>query len=140
MDTRSQSRATEAQTKYKDQSQLATAAEIAELRQAIQQQAELMQKQVGEAKEREEELAHCQNQLFEVFVQRFPIPQGGNRLGPIVEYVWQFDHLLWYAPDMVYTETKKNVNLGTSNGLKEVLRLSPIQVMGSQWSGKRFGF
>ena len=44
MDTRGQSRAVEAQTEHEDQTQLAIAAEIAELRQAVQQQAELMQK------------------------------------------------------------------------------------------------
>ena len=65
-------------------------------------------------------------------MQRFPSPQGGNRPGPMVEYVRQFDHLSRYAPDMVHTETKKNVSLGTDEELKEVLRSSPLQVMGSQ--------
>ena len=45
-----------------------------------------------------------------------------------------------YAPDMVHTETKKNVSLGTGDGLKEVLRPRPFQVVGSQQSDKRFGF
>ena len=40
---------------------------------------------------------------------------------------------------MVHMETKKNVSLGTGDGLKEVLRPSPLQGMGSQRSGKRFG-
>ena len=26
-----------------------------------------------------------QNQLFEAFMQRFPVPQGENKVGPIVE-------------------------------------------------------
>ena len=56
----------------------------------------------------------------------------------MVKYVWQFDHLSRYAPDMVHTGTKKNVSLGTDEELKEVLRSSPLQVMGSQWSGKKF--
>ena len=137
MDTRGQSRAAEAQTECEDQPQLAIAAKIAELRQVVQQQAELMQKQAEEAREREEELARRQNQLFEAFIQRFPVPQDGNRPSPTVEYVRQFDHLSQYAPDMVHTE---NVSLGTSDGLKEVLRPCPLQVVGSQRSGKRFGF
>ena len=87
MDTRGQSSAAEAQTECVDQPRLAIAAEITELRQAVQQQAKLIQKQAEEAREREEELARLQNQLFEVFMQRFPIPNGGNRLGPVVEYV-----------------------------------------------------
>ena len=41
MYTRSQSKAAEAQAKNENQPQLATTAEIAELRQAVQQQAEL---------------------------------------------------------------------------------------------------
>ena len=41
---------------------------------------------------------------------------------------------------MVHIETKKNVSLGTDEEFKEVLRPSPLQVMGSQRSGKRFGF
>ena len=50
----------------------------------VQQQVELMQKQ-EEARKREEELTHYQNQLFEAFMQRFPIPQSENRAGPAVE-------------------------------------------------------
>ena len=80
-----------------------------------------MQKQAKEAREREEELAHRENQLFEAFMQRFPVPQGGNRLGPIVEFVQQFDHLSQYAPNMVQTETKKQVSISTGDELKEVL-------------------
>ena len=99
-----------------------------------------MQKQAKEAREREEELAHHQNQLFGAFMQRFLVSQGENRPSLVVEYVRQFDHLSRYAPDMVHTEIKKNVSLGTSSGSKEVLRLSPLQVMGSQRSGKKFGF
>ena len=110
MDTKGRSGAVEAQTENEDQPQLAIVDEIVELRQAVQQQAELIRKQVGEAREREEELIHCQNQLFEAFVQRFSFPQGGNRPGPMVEYVWQFDYLSRYAPDMVHTETKKSVS------------------------------
>ena len=41
---------------------------------------------------------------------------------------------------MVQTETKRNVSSGTGDGLNEVLQPSPLQVMGSQQSGKRFGF
>ena len=41
---------------------------------------------------------------------------------------------------MVHTETKKNVRLGTDEELKEVFRPSLLQVIGSQRSGKRFGF
>ena len=44
MNTKGQPRAAEAQAKNEDQSQLATAAEIAELRQVVQEQVELMQK------------------------------------------------------------------------------------------------
>ena len=42
MDTKGQSRAVEAQTKNEDQPQLAIVAELAELRQVVQQQADLM--------------------------------------------------------------------------------------------------
>ena len=136
---RGQFRATEAQTESEDQPQLAIVAEIFELRQVVQQQAELIQKQAEEARTREEELARSQNKLFEAFTQRFLVPQDGNRPGPVVKYVRQFDHLSRYALDMVHTETKKNMSLGTSDGLNEVMRPSPLQVMGSQQSGKRFG-
>ena len=87
MDTRGQSRAAKAQTENEDQPQLAIAAEIAELRQVVQQQAELIQKQAEEARKREEELTRHQDQLFEAFMQRFPVPQSRNRPGPVVEYV-----------------------------------------------------
>ena len=40
---------------------------------------------------------------------------------------------------MVQIETKRNVSSGTSDGLKKVIRPSPLQVVGSQQSGKRFG-
>ena len=49
---RGQSRAIEAQTKNDSQPQLATAVEIAELRQVVQQQAKLMQRQIEEARRR----------------------------------------------------------------------------------------
>ena len=52
MYTKGQSRATEAQAENENQPQLAIAVEIAELRQVMQQQAELMQKQVEEARKR----------------------------------------------------------------------------------------
>ena len=48
--TRGQSRAAKAQTENENQPQLATATKIVELRQVVQQQAELMQKQVEEAR------------------------------------------------------------------------------------------
>ena len=53
----------------------------------MQQQAELMQKQAEEARGREEELTRRQNQLFEAFMQRFPVPQGENRAGLAVEQI-----------------------------------------------------
>ena len=46
-----------------------------------------MQRQAEEARKREEELTCRQNQLFEAFMQRFPVPQGENRVGLIVEQV-----------------------------------------------------
>ena len=61
MYTRGRSRAAEAQIENEDQPQLAKAAEIAELRQVVQQQAKLMQKQDEEARSREEELTRHQN-------------------------------------------------------------------------------
>ena len=76
----------EAQAENEDQSQLATAAEIAELRQVVQQQVEIIQKRVEEARNREEKLTRRQNQLFEAFMQRFP-PQGENRAGPAIEQI-----------------------------------------------------
>ena len=78
--------------------------------------------------------------MFEAFTPRFLVPQDGNKPGPVVKYVRQFDHLSRYAPDMVHTKTKKNVSLGINKELKEVLRPSPPQVTGSQQSGKRLGF
>ena len=132
-------RVAEAQIENEDQPQLAIAAKIAELRQAIQQQAELMQRQAEEARKREKELARRQNQLIEGFIQRILVPKGGNRPGPVIKYVRQLDHLSQYASDIVHTETKKNVSLGTDEELKEVSQPSPLQVMGSQRSGKRFG-
>ena len=53
----------------------------------MQQQAELMQKQVEETRKREEELTHHQNDLFEAFMQRFLVHQGEDRIGPTVEQV-----------------------------------------------------
>ena len=73
-------------------------------------------------------------------MQRFPVPQGRNRPGPVVEYVRQFDHLSQCAPDMVHTETRKNVNMGISSGQKEVFQSSPLQIVGNQRGGRRFGF
>ena len=55
----------------------------------------------------------------------------------MAKYVRQFDHLSRYALDMVHMEIKKNMSLSTNEELKEVLRPSPLQVMGSQRSGKR---
>ena len=52
MYTRGQSRATKAQTENDNQPQLATPVKIVELRQVAQQQAELMQKLVEEARRR----------------------------------------------------------------------------------------
>ena len=54
-----------------------------------------------------------------------------------MKYMRQFDHLSRYAPDTVYMETKKNVSLGTDEELREVLRPSPLQVIGSQQSVKK---
>ena len=58
---RGQARVVEAQTEDKNHLQLATTTEITELRQVVQQQAELMQKQIEESKKIEEELTHQQN-------------------------------------------------------------------------------
>ena len=71
--TQGQSRAAKAQAENENQPQLATAIEIVELRQVVQQQAELMQKHVEEARIREE-LTRRHNQLFEAFIQRIPVP------------------------------------------------------------------
>ena len=85
MGTKGRPRAIKAQAVNEDQPQLATAVEITELRQVVQQQAEMIQKQAEEAKYREEELTRRQNQLFDTLMQRFPIPQGENRTGPAAE-------------------------------------------------------
>ena len=53
--------AIEAQTENETQTQLAKVAEISELRQVVQQQAELIPKQAKEARKREKELACRQN-------------------------------------------------------------------------------
>ena len=39
-----------------------------------------------------------------------------------------------------WTKTEKNVSLGTSGGLKEVIQPSPLQVVENQRGGRRFGF
>ena len=85
--TRATLRVVEARAENENQPQLATAAEIAELRQVVKQQVELVQRQAEEAKKREKELTRDQNQLFEAFIQRFPVPQGENVAGPTVEPV-----------------------------------------------------
>ena len=85
MYTRGQSRVTEAQNEIDNQPQLATAADIVELRQVVQQQVELMQKQVEEDRRRKEELTRYQNDLFEAFMQRFLICWGDDRAGLTVE-------------------------------------------------------
>ena len=65
---RGQSRAVKAQTKNDNHPQLAMTAKITELRQVVQQQAKLMQKQVEEVRRREEEFTCCQNDLFKSFM------------------------------------------------------------------------
>ena len=52
MYTRGQARAAKAQTEKENQPQLAAITEIAQLRQVVQQQAELMQKQAEDARKR----------------------------------------------------------------------------------------
>ena len=59
----------------------------ANLRQVVQQQVELMQRQAEEARRREDELTCHQNDLFEAFIQRFLVCQGEDREGPMVEQV-----------------------------------------------------
>ena len=71
MGTRGRPRAVETQAVNEDQPQLATIVEITELRQVVQQQAEMIQKQAEEAKNREEQLTYRQNQLFDALMQRF---------------------------------------------------------------------
>ena len=39
-----------------------------------------------------------------------------------------------------WMKTKKSVNLGASEGLKEAIQPSPLQVYGNQRSGRRLGF
>ena len=39
-----------------------------------------------------------------------------------------------------WMKTEKNVNVSASERLKEVLQPSPLQVVGNQRSGRRFGF
>ena len=68
MYTRCQARAAKVQNDDENQPQLARAVEIVDLRQVVQQQAELMQKQAEEAWKREEELTRRQNELFEGFM------------------------------------------------------------------------
>ena len=46
-----------------------------------------MHQQAEEVRNREEELTCHQNELFEAFIQRFSVPQGENRAGPMVEQV-----------------------------------------------------
>ena len=53
----------------------------------MQEQAELMQRQAEEARKREEKLTPRQNQSFEAFMHRLPVPQCENRAGPAVEQV-----------------------------------------------------
>ena len=67
-------RVVETQAENEKQPQLATATDIAKLRQVVQQQAEIIQKQAEKARNREEELTRRQNQLFEAFMHRFPVP------------------------------------------------------------------
>ena len=38
-----------------------------------------------------------------------------------------------------WMKTEKNVNMGTGEGLKEAIQLSPLQVYGNQRSGRRLG-
>ena len=71
MYTRGQARVAKVQSEEENQPQLATAAEIAELREVVRQQAKLMQKQAEETKKREEELTCHQNDLFEALCKDF---------------------------------------------------------------------
>ena len=73
-------------------------------------------------------------------MQWFPVPQGGNKPGPMVKYVRHFDHLSQYAPDMVRTETRKNVSMGIGRGQKDVFQTSSLQIVENQRGGRRFGF
>ena len=47
----------------------------------------MIQKQVEEARIREDELTRLQNQLFDALMQRFPISQGENKASPAAERV-----------------------------------------------------
>ena len=87
MYTRGQARVVKAQAEEENQPQSATAAKIAELREAVLQQAELIQKQAEETRKIEEELTRCQNDLFEALIQRFLVRQGEDRAGPAIEQV-----------------------------------------------------
>ena len=51
----------------------------------MQQQAGLIQKQVEDARRREEELVRHQNEMLKAFMQRIPVGQDENRVGPVVE-------------------------------------------------------
>ena len=61
MGTRSRPRIIETQAEDENKPQLATAIEIAELRQVVQQQAKMIQKQAEEAKNNEKKLTYRQN-------------------------------------------------------------------------------
>ena len=63
--------AIEAQAENEDQLQLATAVEITELRQLVQQQAKLMQKWAEEAKNRENELMRRQTSYLRRLCRSF---------------------------------------------------------------------
>ena len=82
-----QSRVTKTQAENENQPQLAITVEVADLRQVVQQQVELMQKQAKEGRRREEELTRHKNELFEAFMQRFSVPQGENQAGSVGEQV-----------------------------------------------------
>ena len=53
----------------------------------MQQQVKLMQKQAEDARRREEELAHHQNDMLEEFLQRFLVHQGDDITSPTAEQV-----------------------------------------------------
>ena len=64
---------------------MAIVAKMAELRQVVQQQEELIQKQAEDAKRREDELIFHHNEMFKVFMQRIPARQDENRAGLAAE-------------------------------------------------------
>ena len=64
---------------------MATIAQISKLRQVVQQQAKLMQKQVEDARRRENELIFHQNEMFEAFMQRILVCYEENRVGTVAE-------------------------------------------------------